>query len=642
MALFKTGTSIGLLNLHVDVDDTSFLSSNYFLLSEFDGNFKLGKNSITINNPPSDLKVEAYDKNSNILYYEKAINPDFIKNTKSIIVSFHVYEQNISGAGKIILVGTFSGKKVRYISNVNVDTSTINSSKVRFYSQPTLEVTPLLTFATKTGTSEQNPKTSSGSFYSKAIFPNAGLNLDENKYNKNLLDYQIISSGNKFSSSFESFYINLNVKNIKNISTGENLEISTTSSILINNVINSNTIQLESPFFYKNPINNKNTIFEIISGSYDILYSDYTYNPLFFSTASYLTESVGVSGVTRYKTYSIAEITYRNLDTFSGTIVRHKIYRRSLNIASDYSVVLDENFNENEILKNYIVPIKSYQNLGNFYAQNFISNFWFTSSNSIRLYHDNTHLIDGMNISGSSILDGYIITKLNTSPSTYRNATYIPYNESEYSNQSGSSYDTNFIKLLKNNDYILSFNCNVLDKNSSDETTLDFYLTGSYENNNKEQNYSSTYGINLARLIISDKISNKNFYKPIQFKFRPLNDLYGTLVIVPRNVNSIVLSSVSIQLDKTTGFSPNSYTVRVPFNVNQPNELFDIKAELYDNNGNLAYSNLRTIEVFDPSGSSSPSSIGGDATLETLKLTNLPILGSGKTQLYISASIVGL
>jgi hypothetical protein len=104
----------------------------------------------------------------------------------------------------------------------------------------------------------------------------------------------------------------------------------------------------------------------------------------------------------------------------------------------------------------------------------------------------------------------------------------------------------------------------------------------------------------------------------------------------------MVLNKISIQLDKTQGFSPNSYTVRVPFNVNQPNELFDVKSELYDNNGNLVYSNLRTIEVFDPSGSSSPSNIGGDATLETLKLTNLPILGSGKTQLYISASIVGL
>jgi hypothetical protein len=283
MAIFKTGTSFGLINTYVDIEDTSFLSTNYFLISDFDGNFKLGKNSITINNPPSDIKIEAYDKNNNILYYEKAINPDFIKNTKSIIVSFHVYEQNISGIGKLIFTGTFSNKRVRYISNVNIDTTTINSSKVRFYSQPTIEVVPLLTFATKTGASERNPKTISGSFYSRAIFPNAGLNLEENKYNKNLLDYQIISNNlNSFSSSVAAFYIDLNVKNIKNISTGEIVNINTTSSILIKNVINSNTLQLESPFVYKNSINNKNTIFEISSGSYDVLYSDYVYSPLFF------------------------------------------------------------------------------------------------------------------------------------------------------------------------------------------------------------------------------------------------------------------------------------------------------------------------------------------------------------------------
>jgi hypothetical protein len=541
------------------------------------------------------------------------------------------------------MVGTFNQKKIKYTTNVNIDITQVNKSKVRFYLPPIIEITPLLTFATTTNTTEQNPKFLTGSFYSKAVFPQHGFNVNDNTYNKSSVDYQIVTNNSFFTSSLNSFFITLNVNSIKNVADGANLTVNDTSSILIKNVINNTTLQLDVPYIYKNPSNNKGIITEVISGSYTVFYSDYIYRPDFFTTASYLTESIGVSDSTRYKQYSIAEITYRNLDTFSGNITRHKIYRKSLNIASDYTVILDENFGSNEILKNDTVPIKIYQNLGSFYSQDYITKFWFTSSNNFVLQNDNNYYINGLHISGSSTINnGYILTKLNTSPSTYRNSTYIPYNQTEYLNQSGSSYDTNFLKLLKDNEYILSFNCNLIKKPMLVSATLDFYITGSYTTNNNESTFSSVYGIKIADLVVSDKITFKNFHNTIKFKFKPKNDIYGTLIIVPRGFDNLIINNLSIKSDKTTGFSPNTYTVRVPFNINQPNELFDIKAELYDNNANLVYSNLRTIQTFDPSGSSSPSSaVGGDAVFSTLKLTNLPTLGSGKQALYISGSIIG-
>jgi hypothetical protein len=633
MPQFKTGNNLGLLNAKVDAEDISFLSSAYFLITEFNGNFKLGKNSLTVNNPPSDIKVEAYDSNGNVLYYEKAVNNDFIRNTQAITYSFHVYNQNPSGIGKIILIGTFNRKIIRYISNVNIDTVLINDSKVRFYNQPIIEVTPLLSYVTQTSTTETNPKTSSGLCYSTAILPGANFNIDASKYNKNNIDYQVVTKTTSFSASFQSFGMTFNINKIRNPNGIGEIEINQTSSVNVKNVINYNTLQLESPIIYKNPANNKNIVVEITSGSYSLNYSSYNYKENYFTNASYVSESV--NGVPRYKKVCIAEITYKNLDTFSGTVVRHKVYRKSLNIASDYILLLDENFSNNEQLRNNLVPIKSYQNLGNFYTQSFINNFWFSSNGSTSLTYDSSSYIDALNInSTNTITNGYILAKLNTDNVNYRNSTYRPYNQNEYLNQSGSSYDTNFLKFNQKTDYVLSFNCNLLSKNQDQTAYLDFYLTGSYINNNKESNYNSDYGVKLASIEINDNSISKNFYNTLQFKFTPVNDIYGTIVIVPKGFKSLAINNLSIKYDRTNGFSPTSYTVRVPFNVNQAKELYDIKSELYDNNSNLVYSNLRTIQTFDPNGESSPASntdvlFSNLTATGTIKFVNLPIISTG-------------
>lgn len=603
MSQSQIGSSLRQLN--VDVEDTSTLSSAYFLLSNFNPSFGLGKNAVTINSPTKDIRVEACDSEGNVLYSERAIDNDTVNKKQILTVSFHVYSKTSAGIGKLYIVGTVANKLVRYSMNITINTTVLNTSKVAFYTTPTIEVTPLLTFVAKTNLDDANPKIITGSFFAKAGYPIVNFNVDDNRYNKLYTDYQLTTIDSNFSSSFSNFYAKLYVEKIRSPVTGQEQIVSDTSSILIKNVINAKTLQLDSPYIYKNPANNKNTVTEIIQGRYEILYSEYEYNPLYFTTASYLTESVDFSGNTRYKKNSIAEITYKNIDTFSGTVVRHKLYRRSLNVPEDYTTIVDESFAQNEYLKNSIVPVKSYQNLGNFYSQDFINKFWLTSSNSFNLIANSDYYINGVNITGSSITDGYIITKLDTSD-TYRNSTYISYNENEYLNQSGSSYDCNFIKLLGKTNYILSFNCNLLKKNINDMMELSFYLIGSYENNKKEVIYNQEYGVLLANIQVKDLIVSKNFKNTLKFKFTPLNDIYGTLVIVPRGFDSVILNNISLQQDKVDGYSYNSYTIRVPFRVDQPNELYDIKAELYDAGSNIVYSNLRTIQSFDPSGSSSP------------------------------------
>ena len=108
MPQFKTGTPLGLINVKTNIEDKSYLSSDYFILSDFDQNFGVGKNSLIINNPPADLRFEATDLKGIPLYSEVASNVDIVNKTKTIIISFQLYSQNSMGIGKLILLGKFN------------------------------------------------------------------------------------------------------------------------------------------------------------------------------------------------------------------------------------------------------------------------------------------------------------------------------------------------------------------------------------------------------------------------------------------------------------------------------------------------------------------------------------------------------
>ena len=73
-----------------------------------------------------------------------------------------------------------------------------------------------------------------------------------------------------------------------------------------------------------------------------------------------------------------------------------------------------------------------------------------------------------------------------------------------------------------------------------------------------------------------------------------------------------------------------------------PNEVFEIKSELYDVNSNLSYTNLRTVQVFDPSGSSTPPDFGSTSVInvDILNVTSsifwLEPCGSGSIASFYS------
>ena len=614
MPSIKTGQILGLSSRTVNIEDKTYLSE-YFNLTEFSPEFSVGKNALVINGSDklkigAEIFTEAFDGNGVPLFIEKAISTDQLTNKRIIVLSIYVYEQNSIGSGKIILVSTtVDDKTVRWSANININVNKVTDSKIRFYNQPLIEVEPILSYAVSSSI-ENNPKIVTGSFLSTPVQPKTDFDIQKFGYRKNLVDYRIIDSSANFSSSLKNSQVQLYVNKIKDYASFNEISINTTASFLIKDVLNKTTLILDTPFTYNNKVAT------ITSGNYKIVYNDITYNSNLFLSSSYLQESLGLSGQKQYKKFSYAKIIYKNINTFTGKPAKHKVYRKSLRTLGDFESVIDETFGDTEILRDPVTPNKAFERLGSFFSQFHINNFWFTSSNNLSLKYDNQTFVDGLKISGSNLNGTYAIVKANTS-FTNRNVSYLPYDANQQSEQSGSNYDSNFLTFYKDTDYVFSFRTSVVEKDSSAISKLKFYITSSLPSVSKNLGYDSNRGVLIAEFVYSGSTTGKYFDQKQNFEFKFPEDLYGTLVVYPENVKQIIVSDLSIKVSELYGYTGNAYYVKVPFPINVANEVFEIKSELYDVNSNLSYTNLRTVQVFDPSGSSSPPDIGSSTTIST-------------------------
>ena len=643
MSIIKTGKNLGLSTMSVDIEDISYLS-NYFNVTEFNSTFGVGKNCIVVNGTDSlstaDILVEARDSNGNYLFIEKAIYKDTLTNKTKYIYSFYVYEDNSNGAGNLILVSTTKdNKKVRWKSNIVINNTTETTSVPRFYDSPKLFIESDILPATYT-TNKVSSNSVSGSAYTIAYYPSKDFNILTSPYRKNALDYRLIDNTANFSSSFKNFDVTLYVNKIKDFNSKNEISISDTASIKIKDVKNSTTLLLETPYVY----NSKNGIAEISDAKYILnLNYDFTYNSASFGETNRIKEYSDIYGNTRYKKYSYVNIIYKNLSTFSGKIAKHRIYRKSLNLSGDYELILDETITQNEILRDPFTPNKNFENLGSFYNQFHIDNFWFTSSANLSITSDNTTFVDGLKINGNNLTGTeYIITKVN-SVFQNRNATYLPYDGSV----TGSAFDCNFIKLYKDTNYTLTFNAFIQDTLKTPTSKLNFYLKSSISTLQNDLNYDSSKGLKIASLDFNSNDYVKNSGKLQSFDFKLSNDLAGcTLVIYPEGISETTISNISLKISEQLGYTSDGYFTRILFPISTAGEIFEIKGELYDNNGILTYSNLNVIKTIDPDG----ITLAPDMTLTTGNEVHIPVglvvsgstIISGSLNVYqsITASVV--
>lgn len=468
-------------------------------------------------------------------------------------------------------------------------------------------------------------------FYSYAVTP-------EKDFNKNYLDKKRIDTDYRlvtpyildrfsepsvlptgsFNTQMEGKTIVLNISKISTPKSYQEQKVNITQSFTIKKVIDSKTIVLNEPFYYQ--VGKDYLIANIIDGTCEVDYSFTKYNTSLEANL----ETDPLDGSTPQPILkSYAEVTYRNLRPFSGYVARHKLYRKSLSHPGDYQLLSDEPLSTIELLTDIITVNKAYDKIGYFYNQEVINKYWYPTSgltltakttpiNSIYIYGGSPSEINGSD---------YVIAKTDsvqisgTDPEVVNDNQYYAYDEDSFNNLGGESYNSNFISLKKDVLYVLSMNA-VLEKNIEDTTAnVSFYFTSSINDIRKETTYSPYFGMKLGELSTKDRVEVKMFNGVQQIFFTPSADYYGTLVIVPTRCN-VTLSELSLKIYGDYGFSPDILFIRIPFPVNVQNESFDIKAELFDINSNIIYSNLRTVQTFDVDGVSD-TVIGDDGNISS-------------------------
>jgi hypothetical protein len=186
---------------------------------------------------------------------------------------------------------------------------------------------------------------------------------------------------------------------------------------------------------------------------------------------------------------------------------------------------------------------------------------------------------------------------------------YIPYDESEFNSLSGSSYNSNFISLKKDSLYRLSMESIIYKDTLDSSAKVSFYFRSSVNGIEHEKDYDSTYGLKIGELAVPEAVTTKSFDGPQTLYFTPIGDYFGTLVIVPYHCY-VNLSELSLKIYSDLGFSPDVLSVQTPFLINVQNEAFELKAELFDKDANIVFSDLKTTHIFDPFGDSLKTPVG--------------------------------
>lgn len=616
----KYGVKLGLLTKEADINDTEFLSK-YFVLQEFSPEFTAGKNSVTFNGSEflkvgSEILVECLDSAGEALYIEATSKTSTIyKEASTYILSIHVYSEISNGPGKLVFYGILkNGATVKWIGNVLIDKNKSNISTVRFYNKPVLEVRPILTNVVAEIEDLNKQVEFSSSYYSYAVVPQKDT-LQINKRNVDV-DYRIYAKDispiadptGSFNDQLEGFDVEFRIKTIQDPYSYKNSLVNYTSSVNVKKVINNSTMILSDVISYKDN-NNNDVVVNVVDGVFFLKYPYIIYN-VYNENINYLSQNTAVPPDTLAKK-SFADIIYRNLRTFSGFISRHKLYRKSLFSTGDFEVISDEPLTSYEILQDKNTTNKAFNKMGWFYNQYHVDKYWFVSNDNISLIQSSDVVINSVNLKvnvsyiNCDSLNNYIILK-DYSSGLQRNADYYPYDLEELSDTSGPSYDSNFIELKKDVNYILSFKT-IIKKDSTtigeSDARIEFYFTSSLPVVNTEQTAIKTQsGLLKLGEVIAYEPKEETHYDLASFIFTPSNDLYGTLVIVPRKCSAI-LSEISFKPYSDSGYSPDTLITRIPFPVSIANEAFEIKSELFDINSNLVYSDLRTVASFDPLGS---------------------------------------
>ena len=378
--LKKTLFDESLETVNVLVNDTD-PNSKYFKITELPDTFTGGKNAFLIQGSPelvSDtiVKIQIRDSQGKIIYHEPGEGiPEYFEGT-SKVVAVYIYPDTAFGPCTITILGelseySFNGVtipvpenwkdtyNVKWEKQINVNPILANTSKIRFYRRPKIDITESILPIYNRNVSRV---TVSGSVNGTPILPSAG---EDYRTFKGVSRYELSLNGlSQFSESMERETIQIN-------------GLAKPYSPILTDVTTNKKAFIDVPYYITgSSLPNYYSVTAFTSASYTMSYdADVT-----------LTDSAINS--------SFATINITDLETFSGDVNRIKVYASSKNDLGDFQLLEDVQLESNELLLTSSFANQLNVRTGLF-TNAILSSFWTSSAieTGVNLSVDNTTLL---------------------------------------------------------------------------------------------------------------------------------------------------------------------------------------------------------------------------------------------------------
>jgi hypothetical protein len=530
---------------NVLVEDNAPLST-YFKITELPDTFTGGKNGFLIQGSPelvadSIIKIQIKDSQGNTIYNEPGEGiPEYYEGT-SKVVAVYIYPDTSFGPCTITILGelkeyysngvlnpvplNWEGTyNVRWQRQVNVNPLLQNTTKIRFYRRPKVDIQEtILPIYNRT----VNRVTISGSVDGVAVNPITETNFRTFK-GDTLYELQI--SGSNFSSSMEGEVITI---------TDLNQAYSTT----IKDVVTSNRAYATIPYYETSSATSPQLIKEFSSASFEL-----TYNESVTLTNSSVSSS-------------FAKIKLTDLEAFSGDVNRLKIFASRKADIGNYTLLEDIQLESTELLQTDEYSGSVAVRTGQFTSDKLLNDFWvyrnYNTVISLPISIDNTTLASSVKLEDSGILN-----------TTRHNERYFSYKIP--------------LEFTKDSEYQLDFTP-LLSSSFFGNAELEVYVVGTAFVNTDSDNDGD---LELGKMIgkIQTTKSFQKFDKQ-QINFKADNTGTGTIFFENYQGNWH-LSNISLRAAAESSFSPNEITLNVAVPTKVKNDTFDFKFEFYDVNNN--------------------------------------------------------
>ena len=387
--LKKTSFLQNLDQVTVFINDTAPLSQ-YFQISDLPDTFSGGKNSFLIQGSPqlvpdTLVKMEIKDATGKVIYSEPASGiPSYYEGT-SKVVSVHVYPDTAFGPCTITILGELSqyvvdglnlpipanweGKyNVKWQTVVNVNPFLTNTTPIRFYRRPKIEITEsVLPIYSRLVSSTTN----TGYINGTSILP---IQDTDYKTYKGNIAYELSTTSSFFSQSMEGFNINIS-------------GLASSYIPKITDVINDKRAFVNIPYYITSSTTDPNyqRIKNFTNAPFSITYD----------------ESVSLSD-SNINT-SFAKIKISDLETFTGDAARIKVFATSKNDIAGYQLLEDVLLESNELLQvdefNGALNVRT-----GIFSQPILDNYWITRNitTNVTTEIDNSLLIRSVKLTPST------------------------------------------------------------------------------------------------------------------------------------------------------------------------------------------------------------------------------------------------